>query len=240
VDVRIRSVHDPDDPALLALGALQREVYYEPDALIPGQWLGRMLQWQSGERRNFVVVAEADGKVVGGAVFHYLAAAGSGFSSFMGVARAARGQGIARHMHEARIELLNAAAGGHLQGVFIDVVNPTRMSHEELAREESVGSDPWLRRRIFGRLGFRQVDVRYEQPVGGPNGGPVTNLDLLYCPSTPAESVSTQLVSNTMRAYWTPWLGVDRAQLEAQKLEQRANGQSTIALLWPEPARELS
>src|SRR5437763_701814 len=83
--------------------------------------------------------------------------------------------------------VLSQAAGGNLRGLFIDVVNPTRMSADELAREQTVGSDPWLRRRIFGRLGFRQVDVQYEQPVGGPNGGPVTNLDLLYCPPQPVD-----------------------------------------------------
>jgi GNAT superfamily N-acetyltransferase len=237
VSVHIREVHDADDPALTAFGKLQREVYYEPDALIPGEWLGRLLQWQSGERQNFVLVAERDGEVLGGTVFHYLAAAASGFSSFMGVALKARGQGIARQLHEARLEVLDRAAGGHVDGMFIDVVNPTRMSGDELAHEQAVGSDPWLRRRIFGRLGFRQVDVRYEQPVGGPDGGPVTILDLMYYPPGPADSVATQLVANTMRAYWSPWLGEERAEREVRKLEQRANGKRMLPLLWPEPAR---
>jgi GNAT superfamily N-acetyltransferase len=232
-DARIREVTDPDDPALLALGQLQRAVYFEPDALIPGEALGGLISQHSIARANFVLVAERDGELVGGTVFHYLGSAGSGFSSFMGVARAARGLGLARQLHEARFAALDRAAGGTVNGVFIDVVNPTRLTPDDLERERSVGSDPFVRRRVFGRLGFRQVDVRYEQPVGGPNGGPVTNLDLLYCPRTPAETVPTALVLATMRAYWSPWLRAN-AERHVAELERRAGGRTELALLSPE------
>jgi GNAT superfamily N-acetyltransferase len=230
---RIRELTDPEDPALLAFGQLQRGVYFEPDALIPGEALGWLISQHSTERANFVLVAERDAELVGGTVFHYLGSAGSGFSSFMGVARAARGQGLARQLHEARFAALDRAARGQVSGVFIDVVNPTRLTPDELERERNVGSDPFVRRRIFARLGFRQVDVRYEQPVGGPNGGPVTNLDLLYCPRKPAKTVPTALVLATMRAYWSPWLRAN-AQRHVAELEQRAAGRTELALLSPE------
>jgi GNAT superfamily N-acetyltransferase len=233
VSVRVREVTEPDDPALKAFGKLQRAVYFEPDALIPGEWLGRMIEMRSGTRQNFVLLAEHDGQVVGGTVFHYPADAGSGFSSFMGVAREARGQGVARALHEARWATLERAAQNKLAGVFIDVVYPTRLSARELAREQAVGSDPHVRRRIFAHLGFRQVDIRYEQPVGGPNGGPVTNLDLLFCPPAPAETVATQLVVDIMRAYWSPWLG-KRTDMHTQELWQRAHGQERLRLMSPE------
>jgi hypothetical protein len=35
------------------------------------------------------------------------------------------------------------------------------------------------------------VDIRYEQPVGGPNGGPVTILDLLFCPHSSGDTESS-------------------------------------------------
>jgi GNAT superfamily N-acetyltransferase len=232
----IREVTDPDDPALSAVGQLQRAVYFAPDTLIPGEALGWLIQRTSGSRANFVLVAERDGEVLGGTVFHYLASAGSGFSSFMGVARAAQGQGIARRLHEARFHVLDRAAGGHVVGVFIDVVNPTRMTSAELERELSVGSDPLVRRAIFEHLGFRQVDIRYEQPVGGPNGGPVTNMDLLYCPHEPAEHVATALVLATMRAYWSPWLR-QSAEGHVAELERRAGGRRQLALVSPVPGR---
>jgi hypothetical protein len=235
VDVLIREVINPEDPGLVAFGHLQRAVYFEPDALIPGEWLGRMIQGHSGTRQNFVLLAERDGEVVGGTVFHYLGAAGSGFSSFMGVAREVRGQHIARRLHEARWSTLQRAADDHLQGVFIDVVNPTRLSQRELEREQEVGSDPWARRRAFARLGFKQVDVRYEQPVGGPRGGPVTNLDLLFYTPEAHELVPTSLVVDTMRAYWQPWLGPERAQRHALELQDRARGPQ-VRLVSPEPA----
>ncbi len=231
--MRIRQVEDPDDPALMAFGRLQHDVYFEPDALIPGEWFGRLLQMRSSQRSNFVLVAERDAEVLGGTVFHYLGEAGSGFSSFMGVAREARGQGIARALHTARWSTLTRASNNQVSGLFIDVVNPTRMSTRELAREEAVGSDPTARRRIFAKLGFKQVDIRYEQPVGGPNGGPVTKLDLLFYSAELAETVSTRLVAETMRAYWQPWLGDERAAFHANELQQRAGGEQ-VRLISPE------
>jgi GNAT superfamily N-acetyltransferase len=227
----IRQVTDPHDPAVEAFGKLQRSVYYEPQALIPASAIGWMLSSARGGRENFFIVAERAGKLLGGVLFHYLKAADSGFSSFMGVTQEARGQGIARALHVARFDALRAASST-LAGVFIDVVNPERMSNHELEAETRVGSDPWRRRKIFGHLGFRKVDVRYEQPVGGPNGGPVTILDLLYCPIEPTDSVSTQLVTSTMQAYWGGWLGVEAAKHHADELGRRAGG-PTIRLVEP-------
>jgi len=233
--VVIREVRDPDDPAIAGFGRMQRAAYYAPETLIPAQYIPTMLERDTGTRRNFLVVAEIAGRVVGGTLFHWLAEAGSGFSSFMGVDRDVRGRGIARQMHEERFRVLDHAAGGRAPGVFIDVVNPTRESADELQRERSVGSDPWVRRRIFARLGFCHVDVRYEQPVGGPHGGPLTTLDLLFCPHDPADSVPTSLVVATMQAYWSPWLGRTEARRHARELESRAHGQKLLALISPVP-----
>jgi GNAT superfamily N-acetyltransferase len=218
---------------------MQREAYFAPETLIPGEYIPHILGAETGTRRNFLLVAERDGQVIGGALFHWLAEAGSGFSSFMGVDRRLRGQGIARRLHQERFRVLDRAAGGHVAGVFIDVVNPTRMSKEDLRREQRAGSDPWQRRQTFARLGFGQVDIRYEQPVGGPNGGPVTILDLLYCPHEPADSVPTALVVATMRAYWSPWLG-RAAERHARELEARAHGATRLALLSPVPPRPVT
>jgi GNAT superfamily N-acetyltransferase len=235
--VTVREVTDPRDPAIEGFGRMQREAYFAPETLIPGEYIPQMLSGsgETGTRRNFLLVAEVDGRVVGGVLFHWLADAGSGFSSFMGVDRDMRRQGIARRLHEQRMAVLDRAAGGHAAGVFIDVVSPTRMSKAELERERQAGSDPWARREAFAHLGFRQVDIRYEQPVGGPDGGPVTVLDLLFCPKEPAATVATSLVVATMQAYWRPWLGDARASRHARELEQRAHGAAELALLWPVP-----
>jgi GNAT superfamily N-acetyltransferase len=234
----IREVTDPTDPAIDGFGRMQLAAYFAPETLISAQYIPRMLaNGETGTRRNFLVVAEIDRHVVGGTLFHWLADAGTGFSSFLGVERERRGQGIARRLHVERFALLDRAAGGTAPGVFIDVVNPGRMPPAELEREQQVGSDPWLRRRVFGRLGFRQVDIRYEQPVGGPNGGPVTILDLLFCPREPADWVATALVATTMQAYWSPWLGESAARHHAEVLTARAGGQDRLRLISPEPPR---
>jgi len=230
---RIREITDPDDPAIEGFGRMQEAAYYAPESLIPAAYIPRMLDGAMGTRRNFLIVAETDnGPVVGGALFHWLAEAGSGFSSFLGVAREWRKQGIARALHQERFRILERISDGRVAGVFIDVVNPTRMSAAELDRERQVGSDPWGRRRAFEHLGFGQVDIRYEQPVGGPNGGPVTILDLLFCPRVPADRVATSLVIATMRAYWSPWLG-QAAERHACELARRANGADWLALISP-------
>lgn len=222
--LEVRQVTSPLDPAIGKFGQLQRRVYFEPDMLIPPGVIRAMVSVPLAARGNFLVVAEEGGEVLGGTLFHYMARPNTGFSSFMGVAPEARGRGLARRLHEARFAVLDAAAKGRVNGVFIDVVAPERMSAAELEAERRVGSDPVQRRRVFQALGFRKVDLRYEQPVGGPGGGPVTNLDLLYCPREPAETVATGLVLETLRAYWTPWLGPSRARREVEKLRQRAGG----------------
>lgn len=230
---------DPADPAIRAFGTLQEGAYFDPDMLIPAQYIGQMLGEQmlggTDERRNFLLVAEEDGALLGGTLFHHLAAPGVGFSSFMAVEAAARGRGIARKLHEGRFELLDRAAGRAVPGVFIDVVNPARLDADEKAREAAVGSDPFARRRAFARLGFLQVDLRYEQPLGGPGGGPVTSMDLLFCPHEPAQpaSLPVQLVADTMRAYWTPWMGRARAAQYAAELAARSNGREQVALISP-------
>lgn len=237
--ISLREITDPRDPAIDAFGRVQSAVYFAPETLIPAGYIPDMLagdgddEARTGARHNFLVVAERDGTVVGGTLFHWLADAGSGFSSFLGIDRAFQGQGVARRLHERRLVLLDRAAGGaeHLAGVFIDVVNPTRLSPDELEREAALDSDPWTRRRAFERFGFRQVAIRYEQPVGGPNGGPVTSLDLLFCPRLgPRATVPTELVVATMRAYWSGWLE-NRADAFAEQLRERAQGRSELALL---------
>jgi GNAT superfamily N-acetyltransferase len=234
--VAIREVQDPQDPAIAGFGDMQDAAYFAPETLIPARYIPQLLIGH-GEpaRRNFLLVAELDGRVVGGTLFHWLVAAGVGFSSFMGVARELRGQGIGRRLHEQRFAVLDRAAGHRVPGVFIDVVSPIRMSDADRERERVVGSNPWDRRRAFAHLGFRQVDIRYQQPVGGPNGGPVTILDLLFCPRDPAESIPTALVVATMEAYWSGWMGERAAHRYALELEARAQGKSTLALIPADP-----
>ncbi|MBB6098623.1 GNAT superfamily N-acetyltransferase [Deinobacterium chartae] len=235
---QIRQVRDPQDAVIERFGALQEAVYPEPDMLIPARYVRMMLDMTSGGRRNFLLVAEDGARLLGAALFHLLTPVGSGFSSFLGVARAARGTGVARALHRARLETLDSALGKPVAGVFIDVVNPLRLSPEELEAEWRVGSDPWTRRKAFRALGFRQLDVRYEQPVGGPDGGPVTNMDLLFYPHAALEGhaeIPTDLVADTLRTYWNGWLGEQRAARHARELRERAGGQ-TVALIDPVPA----
>ncbi|WP_295815248.1 GNAT family N-acetyltransferase [uncultured Deinococcus sp.] len=233
VPLTLRRVTDPDDPAIAAFGVLQNRTYFEPDMLIPATYIARLLEWQSPERVNLLLVAEQAGEVVGGTVFHAFPQVGTGFSSYMATAPEVRGQGVARLLHDRRMEELDAAVGGRVAGVFIDVVSPQRLSADELEEERSVGSDPARRRAVFAHLGFQQVDVAYQQPAGGENGGPVTNMDLLYCPREAADTVPAALVLGTMQAYWQAWLGEKRTQTALAALDAQAQANGTFRLIDP-------
>ena len=233
--MNIRRVTDPHDPAIAAFGRLQNEVYFEPEMLIPAGYISQLLRDNAGPRQNVLLLAEEDGTLLGGTLFHYLPEAGTGFSSFLGVAQAARGRGVARQLHDARWQTLMQVSGGECRALFIDVVNPERESAEQRQQEQQAGSDARQRRQSFHALGFRTVDLAYEQPVGGENGGPVTDMDLLaYLPEAP-ETIPAALVGATMRAYWTPWLGARMAEQAAVRLEA---GQQAVRLLpaWEGPA----
>lgn len=229
--VTVRRVTDPDDPALTAFGQIQEQSYYAPDMLIPPGAFPHLVAGRGrGERRDRILVAEdVPGRVLGGTVYHLLP--GAGFSSFVAVAREARGRGVSRALHTARLEDVRAHG---LAGLFADSVFPERQDAADREAEAQVGMDPRVRRRALHALGYRTVDVPYWQPVGGPNGGPLTDLDLLYHSLNGADSVPTDLVTSTLRAYWSAWLGQSRARREAEALAERA-GQGTLALL---PATE--
>ncbi|WP_424950232.1 GNAT family N-acetyltransferase [Deinococcus sp.] len=238
--MNLRRVTDPADPAIAAFGRLQDQVYFEPEMLIPARYISQLIRDNAGSRQNVLLLAEDEGRLLGGTLFHFLPEAGTGFSSFLGVDRSARGRGVARSLHEARWQALQDVSAGACRALFIDVVNPDRESAVQRLSEQRAGSDATQRRRSFHALGFRTVDLAYEQPVGGDHpelegGGPVTDMDLLaYLPGLP-EMVSARLVGDTMRAYWTPWLGPKRAERAATKLEA---GQREVRLLpaWEGPA----
>ena len=237
--MNIRRVTDPADPAIAAFGRLQNQVYFEPEMLIPARYISQLIG-QPGERQNVLLLAEEEGRLLGGSFFHFLPESGSGFSSFLGVDLPARGKGVARRLHDARWQALQDASGGQCRALFIDVVNPLRESAGQREQEQRAGSDATQRRQSFHALGFRTVDLAYEQPVGGDDpglegGGPVSDMDLLaYLPEQPA-TLPAALVGATMRAYWTPWLGAQRAERAARNLEA---GQREVRLLpaWEGPA----
>ena len=231
--LELRRITDPTDPAIASFGRLQDATYFEPEMLIPASFIGQMLGWSDSSRSNHLIVLEDAGRVVAGTLFHYLAKPKIGFSSYLAVAPAQRGQGLARWLHDARAALLEDVSTGSYSGVLIDVVNPARLTAAELELERGVGSDPANRLQVFSSLGFKRVDIRYEQPVGGEGGGPVTNMDLLFCPREPADSVPTALIVAAMLQFWTPWLGLQTARGAARSLEARAGRQelSLIALV---------
>ena len=77
----VREVTDPRDPAIAGFGRMQRAAYFAPETLIPAEYIPHMLggSGRTGSRRNFLLVAEIEHRVVGGTLFHWLAEAGRAF-----------------------------------------------------------------------------------------------------------------------------------------------------------------
>lgn len=235
--VRVRRVTDPHDPALAAFGQIQEASYYAPDTLIPPEVFGHLLRGGSGAREDRILVAETPGhagaggealgwEVLGGTVYSLLPGPGdsgggdgAAFNSFLGVSPAAQGRGVGRALWRHSLEDVRAAG---LAGMFADSVYGERQSTEERAAEIRTGTDPVTRRRALHALGLRTVDVPYWQPVGGPDGGPLQDLDLLYQPADARDTVPLALVTATLRGYWRGWLRQERAEREALALAERA------------------
>ena len=241
--VRVRRVTDPHDPALAAFGQIQEASYYAPDTLIPPEVFGHLLRRTSGPREDRILVAETPGRagsggevpgweVLGGTVYSLLRGPGEGgsgaaFNSFLGVSPAAQGRGVGRALSQQVLEDVRAAG---LAGMFADSVYGERQSAQERAAEARTGTDPLTRRRALHALGLRTVDVPYWQPVGGPDGGPLQDLDLLYQPADARDTVPLALVTATLRGYWSGWLGQERAAHEAEALAERAGHVPTLRL----------
>ncbi|WP_019010675.1 N-acetyltransferase [Deinococcus aquatilis] len=219
--VTVRRVTDPTDPALPAFGRVQDESYYDPDSLMPPQMFPRLV---SGPRNRVLVAEDSGGQVLGGTVFHLME--GAGFTSFTGVARQAQGRGVGWALHAAKLEEVRAAG---LAGIFADSVFGGRQDEADRKAEAEAGSSATARRAALHAWGLRTVDIPYWQPVGGPNGGPLTDLDLLYQPLDGSDTVSLTLVTQTLQTYWNGWLGQKRAAQEAQALADRAHAERADA-----------
>lgn len=229
----LRHVTDPDDPAIAAFGRVQEASYYAPEMLIPPEVFAQLVTRRSPEREDRLLVAQTQGgEVLGGTLYALLPLPGSlrgaGFNSFMAVTRAVRGLGVGRALHD---ETLRVVRESGLAGLFADSVHPSRQSAEDRAAEAATSVDPAGRRAALHALGLRTVDIPYWQPVGGPDGGPLTDLDLLYQPACPSQTVPLALVTGILRAYWTGWLGQERAQAEARALAERAGNVENVPLL---------
>lgn len=233
--LEIVRITDWNDPRIDEFGELQNRAYFDPDMLIPMWVIKQTMQNPSPHRNDVLLVAIEDGKVLGGTVFHYLPPAHAGFSSILAVDPEARGKGVAKALHLARWETLTEIAKAPPRAVFIDVVAPERLSEEEWAKEKEYGFDPRQRRKVFAGMGFKQLDIEYHQPVGGPDGGPVTNMDLLIYAPNLHEVFPLEWVLDTMHAYWVPWLGSERAHQATDELKMRAKS-DPVGLLPPDHA----
>lgn len=153
-----------------------REGFVECLALNHGQAQARLLE-RFGPFREWVLVAERDGDVVGGANFicHAVAARDGAIVlamnlNYVFVAPGHRGRGHLRDMVEASRRLARMSFDGvAIEAlpllVFIELNDPLLMSAEDYALDNAIaGVDQFDRVAIWARLGARILDFPYLQP----------------------------------------------------------------------------
>jgi GNAT superfamily N-acetyltransferase len=220
-DVRLREITAPDDPSLTALADLLGWTFADPNLILSAARMRAFLQANAappgedaaGPRRDFLVlVAETPepARLLGGTVFSYVPASGCGFSEYLVLDAAARGQGLGRRLIEARGERLDAAAKAaglaSAHGLFIEVEDPRRIPPAFARAEAKTAMEPDARIRLFAHLGFRRVVVPYSQPPLGNNQPSVEYLQLLFAPRDPGrEAIPAAWVLDTLAAIWTAW-----------------------------------
>lgn len=210
LQVELREVQDPQDPALDQFLHLLHRTFPDPRLISPPEQFARWVaQREQGPRRFHLLTARAGGQVVGGTMFSYIPGAGAALSELIAVDPQQQGSGLGRQLFESRLRVLQADAQAHgapLQGLFIEVANPDRLTPAEYEQERASGTDPRDRRRIMAHLGYRQVEMAYLPPPFAPGQPPVTYLDLLFLPLNPdlagRNRVPARLVLETLTPMW--------------------------------------
>ena len=211
--VTIRRLAEPADPALGAFSDLLHATFADPDTVLELERMQHFVVHPQPDRAFSIIVAEAQGVVLGGALFSYVPATNCGFSEYLVARKAEHGQGIGRRLFDARRAILDAQARQAGQtacrGLFIEVDNPRRTPANLLEQERETAIDAETRLRIFAHLGFWRVDMTYVQPPLGAGKQPVRYLDLLFAPwAEEARStgrVPGAWVLGTLGPIWASW-----------------------------------
>jgi GNAT superfamily N-acetyltransferase len=245
-DVRLREIVAAEDPALGELSVLLARTFADPNVVLSADRLRTFLRDNraDGPREFCVLVAESTApasRLRGGTVFSYVPAAGCGFSEYLVVDAARRGEGLGRRLVEARTARLDTAARAAglpaAHGTFIETDDPRRIPAELARLERQTAMDPVARVRLFAHLGFRLVDVPYVQPPLGPGQAAVDYLQLLFAPAAPdRQELPTEWLLATLEPIWTAW-APDTAAAQLARLRVSL---TTPTLVLRDPRRDLT
>lgn len=209
--MEIRRLRGPDDGLLNAVAHLLEDTFSDPNTTLGVDRMREFLAspQHSPGREFFILTANDARHLLGVTIFSYVPASNCGFSEYLVVRRDARGQRVGRHLFDARLDRLHAAARQvghpHARGLFIEVENPSRTPPDVLEAERSTAMDPDERLRLFAHLGFRRVDLRYVQPPLAAGKQPVDYLDLLFRPHTPCATIPRAWIVETLEPIWRAW-----------------------------------
>jgi hypothetical protein len=180
-------------------------VFADPNSVLSLERLREFLTSTAATRQFHVLVAQDSEVVIGGSVFSFVPGSRCGFSEYLLLDDANRGQGLGRLLFDRRKAILGERAGPvGCRGVFIEVDNPMRTPG---ALVSASGLDALARLRLFRHLGFRRVNLRYVQPPLGPGKLPVAHMDLLFAAWQPpgANTIPTEWIVQTLEPIWSAW-----------------------------------
>jgi GNAT superfamily N-acetyltransferase len=204
-----------------------------------------------GRFRELCLVAEtADGRLIGGANFIAMPAAGATAPpmvtanlNYVYVDRDFRGRGYLRWLLDAVSETAAELFGERRHAlVFIEQNDPFLMSPEDYARDTKLtGVDQFARLRIWARLGARVVDFPYVQPALSADQQP--DHCLIY---SVLGTVAPELDPAILHGHLSRFFGISvlkgrplasdpAAAAQLARLEAMAAARENIALLDPGP-----
>ena len=204
----VREVTDPDDPAIAGFGEMQNAAYFAPETLDPGavhpspaggaDRRAPQLSHRGGDGRAGRGWRAVSFSGRGGQWLFQLPRGGALVSPAWGCAALARGTPAG-----CWSELLRAAspACSSTWSTLRACLLQSSSASARPARTPGIAAAPsstWASNRWT---------FATSSPSAARTAGPVTILDLLFCPRSPsATGTDTSLVVATMRAYWSPWL----------------------------------
>lgn len=167
----------------------------------PSIWTPRLLAPESNPRLAYLVAGTcladpAQRRLLALLVAEYYAASRCVLISYLAVAEAARGRGLARALFGALRDRLadgQLSRGETVSAVFAEIHDPAA-----IASGDDV-LDPQARLQVMARLGGRRIPAEYLQPPLGPGRSAAGGLWLIAFPGlTP---VAPPLSADTVRAF---------------------------------------
>jgi GNAT superfamily N-acetyltransferase len=185
-----------------------------------------------GLNNYHILLADLDGRTVGGCVFDYLAEPNAGVLEFLFIGAGHRGGGFGAQLLAAVTRVLEADAarrGAPLTAIVAEMNDPFQPG----ATPDNL--DPFDRCEVWGKWGFARLAFPYVQPALSRTQKPVTGLALIARPLQPpeAKAVEGAWVASVVREYmrWAMRIVAPEDKAEYRRMAAYLDQHSRVPLV---------